>query len=73
MSAPIETISRQCIALQKLEQQMTELLALRRALCLANAARDRPKGSRRLYRASARLIPHLQKHLLHVGKSSLPL
>jgi hypothetical protein len=54
MSVSIEAISRQCIALQKLEQQMTELLALRRAVCLLNAKRSRPKGSRRLYRASAR-------------------
>ena len=54
MSVQIEAISRQCIELLKLEQQMTELLALRRTLCLLNAARDEPKGSRRLYRASAR-------------------
>jgi hypothetical protein len=47
MSVQIEAISRQCIALQKLEQQMTELLALRRAVCLLNAKRSRPKGSRR--------------------------
>jgi hypothetical protein len=54
MSVQIEAISRQCIELLKLEQQMKELLALRRALCLLNAARCRPKGSRRLYGASAR-------------------
>jgi hypothetical protein len=47
MSIQIEAISRQCIALQKLEQQMTELVALRRAVCLLNAKRSRPKGSRR--------------------------
>ena len=30
-----------------LEQQMLELLALRRALCLANASRNWPRGARR--------------------------
>ena len=70
MSAPIETISVQYIALQKLELQMTELLALRRALCLLNASRDRPRGyRRRLYRAPARsarlarVLPSLAKNV----------
>ena len=67
MSAPIETISRQCIALQKLEQQMTELLALRRALCLLNAARDRPMGSRRLYRVSTKCA---RSAIWHSAKSA---
>jgi len=58
MSAQIEAISRQRgellkSELLKLEREMTELVALRRALCLLSAARDRPKGSRRLYRVSA--------------------
>jgi hypothetical protein len=36
-----------------LEQQMLELLALRRALCLAKACRNRPVGSRRRLRPSS--------------------
>jgi hypothetical protein len=70
MSAPIETISFQYLALQKLEEQMTELLALRRALCLLNASHDRPRGyRRRLYRTSARsarlarVLPSLAKNV----------
>jgi hypothetical protein len=55
MSVQIEAISRRRGELLKsevlkLEREMTELVALRRALCLLNATRDRPKGSRRLYR-----------------------
>jgi hypothetical protein len=68
MSVSIEAISRQYISLLELKQQMTELLALRRTVCLLNAARYRPKGSRRLYRASARsgrltrLVPSLAEN-----------
>ena len=54
MSIQIEVIRSHFSRLLKLEEQMTELLALRRALCLLNAKRSRPKGSPRLYRASAR-------------------
>jgi len=49
------TVSSKRPTVFELEDQMRELRALRRALCLLNAARDRPKGSRRrLYRASVR-------------------
>ena len=54
MSIQIEGTRSYSSKLLKLEQQMKELLALRRALCLLNAARNRPSGSRRLYRTSAR-------------------
>jgi hypothetical protein len=47
MSVQIEAISSHFSKLLKLEQQMTELVALRRAVCLLNAKRSRPKGSRR--------------------------
>jgi hypothetical protein len=47
MSIQIEAIRSHSSKLLKLEQQMTELLALRRAVCLLNAKRSRPKGSRR--------------------------
>jgi hypothetical protein len=59
MSVQIEAISSHSGKLLMLEQQMTELLALRRTLCLLNAARYRPKGSRRLYRL--RLGPPLRR------------
>jgi hypothetical protein len=47
MSDSIEAISSHCSKLLKLEQQMRELIALRRAVCLLNAKHSRPKGSRR--------------------------
>ena len=69
MSVSIETLSRHYLKILELKQQMTELLALRRTVCLLNAARYRPKGSRRrIYRASAssarltRLVPSLAEN-----------
>ena len=50
MSVQIEVIPSQISKLLELERQMTHLLALRRALCLLNAKRDRPNGSRRRIR-----------------------
>jgi hypothetical protein len=48
------SISSGFFTLEELERQMGELIALRRAVCLLNASRDRPKGSRRRpHRASA--------------------
>jgi hypothetical protein len=47
MSICTESISRGFEALIDLEQQMSELLALRRALCLINASRNWPAGARR--------------------------
>jgi hypothetical protein len=47
MSICAKSLSRGVKALVDLEQQMSELLALRRALCLANASRNRPRGARR--------------------------
>jgi hypothetical protein len=75
MLVQIGAISRQRGELLKsellrLEREMTELVALRRALCLLNATRDRPKGfRRRLDRTSARsarsLAPRLGKTARH--------
>jgi len=50
MSFCAKSISRRLEALVDLEQQMSELLALRRALCLAMAARNWPRGARRRLR-----------------------
>ena len=47
-----KSLSRSLEGLINLEQQMLELLALRRALCLANASRNWPTGARRRLRAS---------------------
>jgi hypothetical protein len=47
MSICAKSILRRVQALADLEQQMSELLALRRALCLTNASRNRPRGARR--------------------------
>ena len=47
MSVCAKSISRSRAAFADLEQQMLELLALRRALCLAKAARNWPRGARR--------------------------
>ena len=47
MSVCAKSLSRGVQALADLEQQMLELLALRRALCLAKAARNWPRGARR--------------------------
>jgi hypothetical protein len=47
MSFCAKSISRRLEALVDLEQQMSELLALRRALCLAKASRNWPRGARR--------------------------
>jgi hypothetical protein len=53
MSVQIEAISSWFVKLQTLNQQMTELLALRRAVCRLDARRGRPKVSRRpIYPAS---------------------
>lgn len=48
MSVQIEVISRRISMLLSLEQEMAEIIALRRALCLQNAKRNRPNGSRRV-------------------------
>jgi hypothetical protein len=47
-------VSSKCPTVFELEDRMRELLALRRALCLLNASRNRPKGSRRRPLYSAR-------------------
>ena len=53
MSVQGKAISNHCIKLAELEQQMAHILALRRALCLLNAKRNRAPGFRRgLHRVS---------------------
>jgi len=47
MSVCSESDSCRLELFSDLEQQMLELLALRRALCLANASRNWPRGTRR--------------------------
>ena len=53
-------ISSRFAAILKLEYEMMELIALRRALCVLNAKRSRPNGfRRRVHRVSVRsaLVP----------------
>jgi hypothetical protein len=46
-----EATSSRLATWDELECRMAELIAMRRAICLLKALRDRPKGSRRrLYR-----------------------
>jgi len=50
-----EPISSKLAPWEELARQMAELIALRRAVCLLEASRDRPRGyRRRLSIASAR-------------------
>jgi hypothetical protein len=70
MSLSIGDISSHASKLLELEQQMRELIALRRAVCLLNAKRRQPKGSRRrIHRGShmsatqwASRVPSLAKN-----------
>src|ERR1700751_1191829 len=59
MSVSTKSILRAVEALGDLEQQMSELLALRRALCLANASRNRPRGARRSLGRAVRAVGRL--------------
>jgi hypothetical protein len=54
MSLPDEALALHARSLADLAEQMMELAALRRAVCLAAAVRDRPKGARRSAGRAAR-------------------
>jgi hypothetical protein len=47
MSVEIKAVLDHRLKLAEIECQMVELICLRRALCLLNAKRNRPPGSRR--------------------------
>jgi hypothetical protein len=70
MSLSVESIAKHAAVVSKLTQQMNELRALRRALCLQMAMRSHPKGARRSADRSSRRGRHSPQRRDQAGREA---